>query len=141
MKSRLSAAVAIGAMFLVAPASAQVKIGILNDQSRVYADAGGKDSLEVARMVVEDFGGEVLSQKIEIFTADHQNKPDLATAIARRWYDTEGVDMITELTTSSVALAVQELSNEKKKIDIVRGCRDLAHHWRRLHALQLPLGL
>jgi branched-chain amino acid transport system substrate-binding protein len=100
MKSRLLAAVAIGAVFLVAPASAQVKIGILNDQSRVYADSGGKYSLEAARMAVEDFGGEVLGQKIEIVTADHQNKPDLATAIARRWYDTEGVDMITELTTS-----------------------------------------
>jgi len=79
MKSRLLAAVAIGAVFLVAPASAQVKIGILNDQSRVYADSGGKYSLEAARMAVEDFGGEVLGQKIEIVTADHQNKPDLAT--------------------------------------------------------------
>src|SRR4029450_1898830 len=121
MKSSLLAAVAIGAVFLVVPASAQVKIGILNDQSRVYADAGGKDSLEAARMAVEDFGGEVLGQKIEIVTADHQNQPDLATAIARRWYDTENVDMITELTTSSVALAVQELSKEKKKLDIVVG--------------------
>ena len=139
MKSRLLAAVAIGAVFLVAPASGQVKIGILNDQSRVYADAGGKDSLEAARMAVGDFGGEVLGQKIEIVTADHQNKPDLATAIARRWYDTEGVDMITELTTSSVALAVQELSKEKKKIDIVVGaatsritgdaCTPYSFHW------------
>ena len=139
MKSRLLAAVAIGAVFLVAPASAQVKIGILNDQSRVYADSGGKYSLEAARMAVEDFGGEVLGQKIEIVTADHQNKPDLATAIARRWYDTEGVDMITELTTSSVALAVQELSKEKKKIDIVVGaatsritgdaCTPYSFHW------------
>ena len=60
MKSRLLAAVAIGAVFLVAPASAQVKIGILNDQSRVYANSGGKYSLEAARMAVEDFGGEVL---------------------------------------------------------------------------------
>src|SRR5258705_6609396 len=139
MKSRLLAAVAIGAVFLVVPASAQVKIGILNDQSRVYADAGGKDSLEAARMAVEDFGGKVLGQKIEIVTADHQNQPDLATAIARRWYDTEGVDMITELTTSSVALAVQELSKEKKKIDIVVGaattritgdaCTPYSFHW------------
>src|SRR6478752_23497 len=118
MKSRLLAAVAIGAVFLVVPASAQVKIGILNDQSRVYADAGGKDSLEATRMAVEDFGGEVLGQKVEIVTADHQNQPDLATAIARRWYDTEGVDMITELTTSSVALAVQELSKEKSVTEV-----------------------
>jgi branched-chain amino acid transport system substrate-binding protein len=134
------AAVAVGSLLLAAPASAQgVKIGILNDQSGVYADYGGKYSLEAAHMAVEDFGGEVLGKKIEIVTADHQNKPDLATAIARRWYDTEGVDMITELTTSSVALAVQELSKEKKKIDIVVGaatsritgdaCTPYSFHW------------
>src|SRR5258708_8614235 len=90
-------------------------------------------------MAIEDFGGEVLGQKIELITADHQNKPDLATAIARRWYDAENVDMITELTTSSVALAVQELSKEKKKIDIVVGaassritgdaCTPYSFHW------------
>jgi branched-chain amino acid transport system substrate-binding protein len=140
MKSVWMAAVAVGGLLLVAPASAQgVKIGILNDQSGVYADYGGKYSLEAAHMAVEDFGGSVLGQKIEIVTADHQNKPDLATAIARRWYDTEGVDMITELTTSSVALAVQELSKEKKKIDIVVGaatsritgdaCTPYSFHW------------
>ncbi len=140
MKSVWLAAVAVGGLLLVAPASAQgVKIGILNDQSGVYADYGGKYSLEAAHMAVEDFGGSVLGQKIEIVTADHQNKPDLATAIARRWYDTEGVDMITELTTSSVALAVQELSKEKKKIDIVVGaatsritgdaCTPYSFHW------------
>jgi branched-chain amino acid transport system substrate-binding protein len=140
MKSVWMAAVAAGSLLLAAPASAQgVKIGILNDQSGVYADYGGKYSLEAARMAVEDFGGEVLGQKVEIVTADHQNKPDLATAIARRWYDAEGVDMITELTTSSVALAVQELSKEKKKIDIVVGaatsritgdaCTPYSFHW------------
>jgi branched-chain amino acid transport system substrate-binding protein len=140
MKSVWMAAVAVGGLLLASPASAQgVKIGILNDQSGVYADYGGKYSLEAAHMAVEDFGGEVLGKKIEIVTADHQNKPDLATAIARRWYDTEGVDMITELTTSSVALAVQELSKEKKKIDIVVGaassritgdaCTPYSFHW------------
>src|ERR1700756_3974035 len=139
MKSGLLAAVSVGAALLAAPASAQVKIGILNDQSGVYADYGGKYSLEAARMAVEDFGGEVLGHKVEIVTADHQNKPDLATAIARRWYDTESVDMITELTTSSVALAIQELSKEKKKIDIVVGaatsritgdaCTPYSFHW------------
>ncbi len=96
MKSVWWAAVAAGGLLLAVPASAQgVKIGILNDQSGVYADYGGKYSLEAAHMAVEDFGGEVLGKKIEIVTADHQNKPDLAAAIARRWYDTEGVDMIT----------------------------------------------
>src|SRR5665213_3755599 len=109
MKSGLWAAVALGGLLLAAPATAQgVKIGILNDQSGVYADYGGKWSVEAAKMAVEDFGGTVLGQKIEVISADHQNKPDLATAIARRWYEIEGVDMITELTTSSVALAVQD---------------------------------
>jgi branched-chain amino acid transport system substrate-binding protein len=140
MKSIWMVAVAAGGfLLLAAPASAQVKIGILNDQSGLYADYGGKNSVEAAKMAIEDFGGEVLGQKIEIVTADHQNKPDLAVAIARRWYDTEGVDMITELTTSSVALAVQELSKEKKKIDIVVGaatsrisgdaCTPYSFHW------------
>jgi branched-chain amino acid transport system substrate-binding protein len=152
MKSGLLALFAAGAALLGAPASAQgVKIGILNDQSGVYADYGGKYSVEAAKMAIEDFGGEVLGQKIELVTADHQNKPDLATAIARRWYDTEGVDMITELTTSSVALAVQDLSKEKKKIDIVVGaatsrltgdaCTPYGFHWAfDTHALAVGTG-
>src|SRR5262245_49565399 len=140
MKSGLLAAVATGAMLLAMPASAQgVKIGILNDQSGVYADYGGKWSVEAAKMAIEDFGGEVLGHKIELVTADHQNKPDLATAIARRWSDVENVDMITELTTSSVALAIQDLSKEKRKINIVVGaatsrltgdaCTPYGFHW------------
>jgi len=140
MKSRYFAVVAACSLLLAAPASAQaVKIGILNDQSGVYADYGGKYSVEAARMAIEDFGGEVLGHKVELVTADHQNKPDLAVSIARRWYDADGVDMITELTTSTVALAVQELSNEKKKIDIVVGaatsritgdaCTPYGFHW------------
>ncbi|OAF02235.1 ABC transporter permease [Bradyrhizobium centrolobii] len=143
MKSVFLAAAA-SCVLLGAPASAQnanqgVKIGILNDQSGVYADYGGKWSVEAAKMAIEDFGGEVLGQKIELVTADHQNKPDLATSIARRWYDVENVDMITELTTSSVALAIHELSKEKKKIDIVVGaatsrltgdaCQPYGFHW------------
>ncbi|MGJ4939948.1 ABC transporter substrate-binding protein [Bradyrhizobium sp. HKCCYLS1011] len=151
MKSSLLAFVAVGALLMAAPASAQVKIGILNDQSGVYADYGGKYSVEAAKMAIEDFGGEVLGQKVEMVSADHQNKPDLATSIARRWYDTEGVDMITELTTSSVALAVQELSAEKKKIDIVVGaatsritgdaCTPYGFHWSfDTHALAVGTG-
>jgi branched-chain amino acid transport system substrate-binding protein len=148
----LPAAVAACALLLAIPASAQgVKIGILNDQSGVYADYGGKYSVEAARMAIEDFGGEVLGQKIEMVTGDHQNKPDLATSIARRWYEVENVDMITELTTSSVALAVQELSKEKKKIDIVVGaatsritgdaCTPYGFHWAfDTHALAVGTG-
>src|ERR1700761_4260061 len=78
-----------------------VKIGVLNDQSGVYADYGGKSSVEAARMAIEDFGGEVLGKKIELVNADHQNKPDVGVSIARKWFDVDGVDMITELTTSS----------------------------------------
>lgn len=127
------------------PAAAQqfsdgkVKIGILNDQSGVYADFGGKWSYEAAKMAVEDFGGKVKDIPIEVVTADHQNKPDIASNIARQWYDTEQVDAIMELTTSSVALAVQGLSAEKKKIDIVTGaatteltgksCSPYGFHW------------
>src|SRR5436305_3935837 len=109
MRLRLwSTAVAACSLLLAVPASAQgVKIGILNDQSGVYADYGGKGSIEAAKMAIEDFGGSVLGQPIDLVTADHQNKPDLAGNIARRWYESEGVDMITDLTTSSVALALQ----------------------------------
>jgi branched-chain amino acid transport system substrate-binding protein len=125
--------------FTAAASAAGVKIGILNDQSGVYADYGGKWSVEAAKMAVEDFGGSVLGDKIEIVSADHQNKPDIGSNIARQWYDVDGVDMITELTTSSVALAVHELSKQKKKIDIVVGaatsrltgdaCQPYGFHW------------
>ncbi|RVI18761.1 ABC transporter substrate-binding protein [Sinorhizobium meliloti] len=117
----------------------KVKIGILNDHSGVYADFGGKSSYEAALMAVEDFGGKVLGVPVEVVTADHQNKPDIASNIARQWYDTEQVDSIMELTTSSVALAVQAISKEKKKIDIVTGaatteltgkqCSPYGFHW------------
>ena len=117
----------------------KVKIGILNDQSGVYADFGGKNSVEAAKMAIEDFGGTVLDAPIEIVSADHQNKPDIASNIARQWYDTEQVDSIMELTTSSVGLAVQALSLEKKKITINTGaatteltgkaCTPYGFHW------------
>src|SRR6202163_4105970 len=113
MKFGLVSTAIAACLILAAPASAQgVKIGILNDQSGVYADYGGKWSFEAPKMAVDDFGGSVLGQKIEVISADHQNKPDLAAAIARRWYEVEGVDMITELTTSSVALAIHDLSKQ-----------------------------
>src|ERR1700736_3903829 len=153
MKSGLlSAAIAACGLLLAVPASAQgVKIGILNDQSGVYADYGGKYSFEAAKMAIEDFGGRGLGQKIDVISADHQNKPDLATAIARRWYEVEGVDMITELTTSSVALAIHELSRQMKKIDIVVGaatsrltgdaCQPYGFHWAYdTHALAIGTG-
>ncbi|WP_238313992.1 ABC transporter substrate-binding protein, partial [Methylobacterium crusticola] len=128
-----------------------VKIGILNDQSGVYADFGGRGSIEAARMAVEDFGGKVLDAPIQIVDADHQNKPDIASNVARQWYDTDKVDAIMELTTSSVALAVQGLSREKKKITIVDGaattdltgkqCSPYGFHWAYdTHALAVGTG-
>ncbi len=153
MKSGLlTAAVAACGLLLAAPASAQgVKIGILNDQSGVYADYGGKWSFEAAKMAVEDFGGSVLGQKIEVISADHQNKPDLATASRGAGMRSRGVDMITELTTSSVALAIHELSKQMKKIDIVVGaatsrltgdaCQPYGFHWAYdTHALAVGTG-
>ncbi|MBA1273270.1 ABC transporter substrate-binding protein [Stutzerimonas azotifigens] len=129
----------------------KVKIGILNDQSGVYADFGGKWSVEAARMAAEDFGGSVQGAPIEIVTADHQNKPDIASNIARQWYDREQVDAIMELTTSSVALAVQGISKDKKKIDVVTGaataeltgkqCSPYGFHWAYdTHALAVGTG-
>ncbi|RUP16337.1 MAG: ABC transporter substrate-binding protein, partial [Methylobacterium sp.] len=128
------------------PAAAQgtfsdnaVRIGILNDQSGLYAEYGGQGSVEAARMAVEDMGGKIGSVPIEILSSDHQNKPDIASAIARQWYDRDNVDAIMELTTSSVALAVQGLSREKKKITITTGaatsdltgkaCTPYGYHW------------
>ncbi|KMO38615.1 ABC transporter permease [Methylobacterium tarhaniae] len=128
-----------------------VKIGILNDQSGVYADFGGRGSVEAAKMAVEDFGGKVLDVPVQIVDADHQNKPDIASNVARQWYDTDRVDAIMELTTSSVALAVQGLSKEKRKITIVDGaatsdltgkqCTPYGFHWAYdTHALAVGTG-
>ena len=129
----------------------KVKIGILNDQSGVYANFGGKYSFEAAKMAVEDYGGKVLGVPVEVVTADHQNKADVASNIARQWYDTEQVDSIMELTSSSVGLAVQALSKEKKKITINTGaatteltgkqCSPYGFHWAYdTHALAVGTG-
>jgi branched-chain amino acid transport system substrate-binding protein len=128
-----------------------VKIGILNDQSGVYADFGGRYSIEAARMAVEDYGGKVLGKPVEIVSADHQNKADVAANIARQWFDTDQVDAIMELTTSSVGLAVQALAAEKKKITINTGaataeltgkqCTPYGFHWAYdTHALAVGTG-
>jgi branched-chain amino acid transport system substrate-binding protein len=96
-----------------------VKIGVMSDLAGPYADLSGKGSVEAARMAVADFGGKVKGMPIEILSADHQNKPDVASGIARQWYDADKVDMITDLVTSSTALAVQQVAREKQRIDIV----------------------
>lgn len=98
-----------------------VKIGVLTDASGVYADAGGKGSLEAARMAVADFGGTVKGKKIEILYADHQNKPDVGVSIARQWFDVEHVNLITDVLTSSVAIALQSVVKEKNGVLINTG--------------------
>jgi branched-chain amino acid transport system substrate-binding protein len=116
-----------------------IKIGILNDQSGLYADFGGKTSVDAARMAVEDFGGKVLGRSIEIVSGDHLNKPDVASAIARRWFDVEGVEAVADLTNSAVALAVQQIAKDQGRITLAVGpattrltnenCSPTGFHW------------
>ncbi len=117
----------------------RVKIGVLNDRSGLYADLSGEGSVIAARMAAEDFGGTVLGAPIEIVSADHQNKPDVGASVAREWFDVAGVDMITDVPTSSVALAVQEVAREKNRVFINSGagstaltnesCTPTSFHW------------
>jgi branched-chain amino acid transport system substrate-binding protein len=95
-----------------------VKIGVLNDQSGLYADLGGPGSVVAARMAVEDFGGSVLGKPVEIVFADHQNKSDVGVAIAREWFEVGNVDMAIGFDHSAVALAVEQLAYEKNRIAI-----------------------
>jgi branched-chain amino acid transport system substrate-binding protein len=98
-----------------------VKIGVLNDQSSVYADTGGPGSTLAAQMAVEDSGLVQKGWKIDVIAADHQNKPDVGSSIARQWYDVDKVDMIIDLPNSGVALAVNQVTKEKNKVVIVSG--------------------
>jgi branched-chain amino acid transport system substrate-binding protein len=98
-----------------------VKIGVLNDMSSLYSDATGKGSLTAAQMAVEDFGGKVQGNPIEVISADHQNKPDVGSTIARTWYDTDKVDVIVDVPTSSVALAIQQITRERNRVFLISG--------------------
>ena len=100
-------------------AATPLRIGVLNDMSGIYADIAGPGSVTAARMAVEDFGGTVLSRPIEILVGDHQNKPDIGSAIARKWYDRDGVGLIVDVPTSSVVLAVNEVARARHKLLIV----------------------
>lgn len=118
MRRTLGFAAMVSLVAASATASAQisddvVKIGVLNDQSGIFADMSGKGSVIAAEMAVEDFGGTVLGKKISVVAADHQNKADIASSIARRWIDNEGVDALVDLTNSAVGLAVQALTKER----------------------------
>jgi len=95
-----------------------IRIGVLNDQSNVYADLGGVGSVIAARMAVEDAGGKVLGRPVEVITADHQSKADVGAAIARKWFDENNVDVIVGFDNSSVALAVEQVALQKNRIAI-----------------------
>ena len=117
MKSGLGimSAVALSVMATVAHAQGTgdvIRIGILNDQSGPYADVGGKGSVIAAKLAVEEFGGKLLGKRIEVIAADHQNKPDIASAIARQWIDTESVDVIADGAGSSAGLAIQQVTRD-----------------------------
>jgi branched-chain amino acid transport system substrate-binding protein len=113
------AAVGFGAPAVRAQISDNVvKIGVLNDQSGLYADLGGPGSVVAARMAVEDFGGTVLGKPVEIVFADHQNKSDVGAAVAREWFDVGKVDMAIGFDHSAVALAVEQLAFERNRIAI-----------------------
>ena len=126
------------------PASAQVsdgivKIGVLNDQSSLYADLAGQGSVVAARMAVEDFGADKKGLKVEVIFADHQNKPDVGSQIARQWYDADRVDMIVDVPNSGVALAVNQITRDKGRAFVVssaassdltgKACSPNTVHW------------
>lgn len=117
----------------------KVKIGVLTDLSGTYSDLAGQGSVLAAQMAIEDFGGKLNGAPIELVSADHQNKADIASSIARKWYDTEQVDAIFDLVTTAAAVAVREVSREKGRIDMNSGagstvltndkCSATGFHW------------
>jgi len=118
---------AMGALSAATPFAAvraqagALRIAVLNDMSSVYADYQGIGSVIAAQMATEDYGGKAAGRAIEILSADHQNKPDVGAAIARKWLDTEGVEMIADIPNSAVALAVSELTRDKNKVFVASG--------------------
>ena len=119
--------IALAAVALAAgPSAAEIsdgviKIGVLNDQSSLYADLTGQGSVLAARMAVEDYGAAAKGLKVEIIFADHQNKPDIGSAVARQWYDADKVDVIVDVPNSGVALAVNQITRDKGKAFLVSG--------------------
>lgn len=119
-------ATAAAALLTAGAAQAQisdgvVKIGVMNDMSGLYADIGGPGSVLAARMAVEDYGADKKGLKVEVVSADHQNKPDVGSTVARTWYDVEKVDAIFDVPTSSVALAINQITKEKGKAFVNTG--------------------
>ena len=116
-----------------------IKIGVLNDQSGLYADLAGQGSVVAARMAVEDFNAAAKGLKVEIVFADHQNKTDVGSQIARQWYDAEKVDLILDVPNSGIALAVNQIARERKKALVIssaassdltgKACSPNTIHW------------
>lgn len=144
-KLTAACALAITTMFgAAAPAQAQIsgdviRIGIITDMSSVYADIDGQGGVEAIRMAIADMGGAINGKKIELVSADHQNKPDVAATKAREWFDTQGLDMLIGGTNSGTALAMAKVAAEKKKPFLVVGaatsaltndqCTPYTVHW------------
>ncbi len=112
---------AVGAQPAAKLSDGRVRLGVLTDMSGVYSDLAGPGSLLAAQMAVEDFGGKVRGAAIDIVSADHQNKTDLAANTARQWFDTQQVDAIFDLVSSPVSLAVMEIARQKNKVAFVNG--------------------
>ena len=125
MKKTLLAAAALCALAAGAAhaemSGGTVKIGVMNDMSGLYADLSGQGSVIAAQMALEEFGGNVNGTKVEIVSADHQNKPDIGSNVVRQWFDVDGVDVVVDVPTSSVALAVNDIAKEKNKVFLVSG--------------------
>lgn len=116
----IAAALTVGAPIAFAQSKISgdvVRVGVLTDMSGLYSDLGGKGSVEAAQMAVDDFVAQAKPKfKVDVISADHQNKPDIGASKAREWYDTQGVDMITDVLNSGVGLAVAKVAGEKKHI-------------------------
>ncbi len=122
--TKLLLALGVAWLAATAPARAEdgvLRVGIITDMSGQYSDGNGTGSVIAAQMAAEEIGGTVAGRKIEIISADHQNKPDVATAIVRNWIDNKGVDVVAEGVNSAVALAVQNVTREKKKLFLISG--------------------
>ena len=141
VRDRVVGAVLASAIFATSSIAhdGPVKLGVLTDMSSLYADNGGRGSVIAAQMAVDDFKGKVLGRPVQIIAGDHQNKDDVGSAIARRWLENEGVEVILDVPNSAVALAVQGITRDKKKLFLATGaatsrltgdeCSPTGIHW------------
>lgn len=137
--ARAVAAIGLGIASTLAVAQTPVRIGVLADMTGVYSDIGGAGAVDAVRMAIEDFRAVDRNVAVEIISADTQNKPDIALSLAREWIDTRGVDMLVDLPTSAIALAVSNLVAERNKLAMVtaaatsdltgKACNENTVHW------------